>query len=742
MKKRKNPLPKIIFLTFLILLVIAMIYVVYINLSVNKQIDISLVRTGSSSVTRIYYYEKDDYGNIISEPIELKDEQLFLERNEWCSYYDMPENLINAFIAIEDRRFFEHNGVDWKRTAHATANYIINFGKSEFGGSTITQQLIKNLTGDNKQTPKRKIEEIIRAINLENNIGKFEILELYLNIVYLSQNCYGVKSAARVYFDKEIEQLSLAECATLASIVKSPVIYDPYKHPDKNRERRTSVLNAMHSMDMINDDEYNNAVNEEIIINEFIENDSKVGIYSWYTEALITDVINDLMAKYNLSYEGAQMMLYKGGLNIYTAVSPEIQKIAENVFKNYKGYIANQNGTYPQASCVIINPYNSDVLAIVGGVGVKKQNRILNRATDIKRPLGSTIKPLSVYAPAIEWGDINYSSVLVDVPIKIDENSAWPKNSPDVYHGLIDIEYAVSHSVNTVAVKILDTIGIDNSFNFLKNDLGYKLTKDDKNLSPLALGQLTNGESLLKLTNSYSMFQNGGYIGKPRTYYRVEDNYENVLLENKQTSKRVISEETASIMNKLLTKTVREGTAHNSNINGVINFAGKTGTSGNNYDKWFVGYSPYYVCGVWVGYDEPKSINTIGKSPAIQLFDAIMKEAHKDKDTKKELFLSPNIVVSEYCADSGMLPCENCKLDPRMNRIKIGYFKPGTEPKEVCNLHTEIYIDSYTGLVANEDTSYLLKRKVSLLNYERDRLYERLNISDNRYLISSRIPEE
>ena len=742
MKKRKNPILKITFVSFLMLLILAMIYVWYVSSNVNKQIDLGLVRTGSSSVTRIFYYEKDDYGNIVSEPIELKEEELFLEKSEWCSYYDMPKNLINAFVAIEDRHFYEHNGVDWKRTFLAALNFVKNSGKVEFGGSTITQQLIKNLTGDNKQTPKRKIEEIIRAINLENNIGKFEIMELYLNIVYLSQNCYGVKSAARVYFDKEIEDLSLAECAALASIVKSPITYDPYKYPDKNKERRNTVLSSMLALNMITDEEYNESINEEIIINECIESDSRVGIYSWYTEALITDVISDLMEKYNLSYEGAQMMLYKGGLNIYTPMSPDLQRIAETVFKNYKGYISNQNGTYPEASCVIINPYNSDVLAIVGGVGAKNQNRILNRATDTKRPLGSTIKPLSVYAPAIEWGYINYSTVLDDVPYTVDENDSWPKNSPNVYHGLIDTEYAVSHSVNTVAVKLLDTVGIRNSFDFVKNSFDFQLLNDDNNMSPLALGQLTNGESLLKLTNSYTVFQNGGYIGKPRTYYRVEDNYGNVLLDNKSYSKRVISEETASIMNKLLTKTVKEGTAHNSSLNGVLNLAGKTGTSGKNHDKWFVGYTPYYVCGVWVGYDEPKSINTSGKSPAIQLFDAVMKEAHKDKDVNRELFMSDNIVISEYCADSGMLPCESCKLDPRMNRIKIGYFKAGTEPKEVCNLHKEVYIDSYTGLIANEDTSYLLRRIISLLDYERDKMYERLNISDNRYLISSRIAKE
>ncbi len=738
MKKRKNPIFKLLIIALLVFIITSIGVFIYINSNINKEIDLSLVRTGSSSITRIFYYNKDDYGNSIGEPIELTDEQIFLDKSEWCSYYDMPSNLVNAFIAIEDRRFLEHNGVDWKRTAMATFNYLKNFGKSEFGGSTITQQLIKNLTGDNKPTPKRKIEEIIRAIHLEKNIGKLEILELYLNIVYLSQNCYGVRTAAQTYFGKNIEELSLAECASLASIVKSPINYDPYKFPEKNAERRKLVLNAMLEEQMIANDEYNDAIKEELKINSSIENENKSGIYSWYTEAIINDIIIDLMDKYNLSREGAQMMVYKGGLNIYSPVSPEIQNTAEKVFKNYKAYISHQNGTYPQASCVIINPYNSDILALVGGVGNKTQNRIFNRAIDAKRPLGSVIKPLSVYAPALEQNDINYATVFDDVPIDISEEGTWPKNSPNRYHGLVDIEYSIAHSLNTVAVKALDLLGIENSFDFLRNELSFDLTSNDKNKSPLALGQLTNGESLLKLTNAYTMFQNGGYVSKARTYYMVKDNYGNTLLENKSYQKKVISPETAAVMNKLLSKVVREGTASKSKLNGVINLAGKTGTSGNSYDKWFVGYSPYYTCGVWVGYDDPKSISSSGKSPAISLFDAIMEDIHKGKDLSIELFNSNDLIVSEYCADSGMLPCEQCKYDPRLNRIKYGYFKAGTEPREQCTLHKEVYIDSQTGMLADEDTSYLLKRKISLLDYRRNEVFGGIDIIDSRYLISSR----
>lgn len=737
MNKKRSKLFYFFLFSFLITIVLMALVLIYIDLNLNKEIDLNIVRAGSSSITKVFYYNKDEFGNITGEPIELKEEQIFLDKNEWCSYYDMPKNLINAFVAIEDHRFFEHNGVDWLRSGKAALTYILNMGKSEFGGSTITQQLVKNITGDNKRTPKRKIEEILRSLYIEKNIGKIQILELYLNIVYLSENCYGVNSASEIYFDKKPNELSLAECATLASIVKSPSKFDPYINIDNNKSRRNIVLAKMLEHNMITNDEYYDAINEEIVINPKIENEKRSGVFSWYTEALIDDLVRDLMKKYNLSREGALMVIYKGGLNIYSPIDPELQKHAEKVFENYKAYINSQNGAYPNASCVIMDPYSSDVIAIIGGVGSKKENRILNRATKTLRPLGSVIKPLSVYAPAIEKGYLSYSTVFDDVPMSTNDE-IWPKNSPDVYHGLVDLDYSISHSLNTVSIQSLRLLGVKNSYEFLTNELDFRLSQNDKNEAPLGLGQLTNGESLINVTRAYTMFQNRGFIGNSRTYYKVTDNYGNVILENKKEYKKVISDDTSSLMNHLLSGVTRYGTAKYSLLKDVINFAGKTGTSGNSYDKWFVGYTPYYVCGVWVGFDTPTTITQGGKSPAVNLFDALMLDAHKEKNKNFNLYTSNNIVEVEYCTDSGCLPLEECRLDPRLNRIKKGYFIKGSEPKEICKLHKSVYIDSQSGMIANNDTSYLLKRKIALLDFTRENKFDNIEILDEKYTIENR----
>ncbi|MBQ9744904.1 MAG: transglycosylase domain-containing protein [Clostridia bacterium] len=738
MKKKRKSIWKFFLVISLALILLSVFSVIVINANLDKNIDLTLLRPGTTSITRIYYYDKDIYGNPVGEARELTEEQIFLGKSEWRSYYDMPSDLVNAFIAVEDHRFYKHNGVDWLRTLKAAANYIIKLGKTEFGGSTITQQLVKNITGDNRQTPKRKIEEIIRALNIEKHAGKHQILEMYLNIVYLSQNCYGICSASRTYFGKEPEELTLAECASLASIVKSPTKYDPYKYPENNYKRRKIVLSEMLEHGMINEEEYNIALSEELKINSNIEQENNSGIFSWYTEALIDDITNDLMLQYNLSHEGANMLLYKGGLKIYSPIEPNVQKIAEQVFRGYQAYLDIQNGEYPQASCVVINPYTGDIVALVGGTGEKEGNRILNRATNIKRPLGSVIKPLSVYAPAIERGILSYSTVFDDVPI-LTEDGPWPKNSPDVYHGLTDLEYAVSRSLNTYSVLGLRALGVDNSFNFLKNELGFvNLTNDDKNEAPLALGQLTNGESLRTVTSSYAMMQNGGYVSNARTYYKVTDSFGNNILENEKNYKKVISEETASVMNNLLSSVTREGTARNTIIKNVLPVAGKTGTTGNSYDKWFVGYTPYYVCGVWVGFDTPQSIVQNGKSPAVTLFDAIMSEAHKNKNTDVLLFSSGNVIKVQYCRDSGKLVCDNCRLDPRLNRINTGYFIKGTEPTDICHLHKKIYIDPLTGMLSNDNTSQFIRRKIALLDYSRALNLTDIEILDERFTIRSR----
>ncbi len=737
MKTKKHTFRRAVLISALIIFLLAVSFLLYVYFGLSKEIDLGLIRAGGSSVTRVYTFERENGEIDMYNPTELTEERIFFKNSEWCSIYDMPKNLINAFIAVEDHKFYEHNGVDWPRTIKATLNYIFKLEKSGFGGSTITQQLIKNLTGDNMVTPKRKIEEIMRAINLEKDLGKNEILELYLNVVYLSQNAYGVQSASRLYFGKDVTELTLAECASLASIVKSPVKYDPYANPENNESRRSLILNMMLSYGMISRDEYDEAIAQMLQINSKIEVERVSGVYSWFTEKLISDVARDLMKQYNLSYEGALTMINKGGLNIYSTMDKNVQDAVDSAFENYIAYLKPQNGKYPEGACVVLDPYTSDILGIAGGVGVKSANRIFNRATDAKRPLGSVIKPLSVYALGIENRKFTYASAYDDTPL-LRNGELWPNNASGKYLGRVSINYALEHSINTVAVKALLDVGIENSFDFCKNKLSLNLSNDDKNEAPLALGQLTNGDSLLNTTNAYSIFANGGSLAEPRSYYYVTDNYGNILLSNDYKHTRVISEDTATIMNIMLGNVVKNGTGKTISLKDSFEVCAKTGTSGENKDKWFIGYTPHYLCGVWVGYDEPMSMSGSALY-ASSLFDAVMTRAHIGKDAEAQIFNSGNIVAREFCMDSGALASEQCTLDPRLNRVQVGYFIRGSEPRDYCDLHKEIVIDSQSGMIADENTNPMLKRKIALIDYNREPVLDSLDVLDKKYLLKSRI---
>lgn len=679
MQKKKL---KIALIVVMAIFLVALLSFLIFFFSLNREIDLSLIKTGASSITRIYYFDYEDREKRIGKALELTDEAIFLHKSEWCSIYDMPKHLSNAFIAIEDKRFFNHGGVDFLRTGKATLNYIFGKNKSSYGGSTITQQLIKNLTGDNESTPKRKIEEILRALNLETRLSKNEILEAYLNVVYLSNNSYGVRAGAKMYFNKELEDLTLAECASLAAIVKSPTRYNPHSNLNNNKQRQKIVLKEMLNQGMISADEYNEAINAELEINENINEETNSGIYSWYTEALINDVATDLAKKKGFSYEEARGKLLKGGYNIYSTIDPRIQEKLENVYSGYAKYILPVNGKYPESACVVIDPKTSDVLAIVGGKGKKSANMLFNRATQAKRPPGSTIKPLSAYAPAIDKGLINYSTIVEDSPLKLENNSAWPKNSPDVYRGNVPIYFAIERSINTVSAKVVERLGIRNSISFLKS-LHINLDKNDENLSSLALGQLSNGESLLNITNAYSIFANGGYISEPKTYLYVTDNYGNVILNNETSSHRVISPQTSHIMTKMLQNVIKQGTGKSVRINNEnIEIAGKTGTSSNNEDRWFIGYTPDYVCGVWTGFDTPIAINT-GVNPSCSLFSAIFEKIYSNQDEISKFSLLDDIYEEEICIESGKKANELCKME---EKTTIGYFKD-TEALDYCDIH-------------------------------------------------------
>lgn len=738
MAKKKTCISISIILS-LIIFVFGAFLIYFFN--VNRGVDLSLIKTGASSVTRIFYFDYEDRENRIGSINELKEEQLFLQKSEWKSLYNMPKHLYNAFIAIEDKRFYEHSGVDFLRTAKATLNYIFGKNKGSFGGSTITQQLIKNLTGDNQATPRRKFEEIVRALCLEAKMSKNEILESYLNIVYLSENCYGVGAGSELYFNKDVSELSLAESAMLAAIVKNPTKYDPYLNYNNNIKRRNIVLEQMLSQGLISENEYKNAINETVKINQNIENEKKSGIYSWFTETLINDVSNDLAKKKRISYDAARRLILKGGFNIYSTIDPNIQNALEEVYEGYSKYILPEGGKYPESACVVLDPQTSDILALVGGVGSKKANMIFNRAVRAKRPPGSVIKPLSVYGPALEENIISYSSVYDDTPVKFVDDKPWPKNSPNKYRGLMPIYYAIEHSTNTVAVKVLKDLGLNKSLKYLdKLFIDYDID-NDKNESSLALGQLTNGETLLNISNAYTAFANGGTISKPKCYLYVTDNYGNVILENNNEKERVFSNQTSYIMTKMLQNVVENGTASSVKLNNEnIEISGKTGTSSNNEDRWFIGYSPDYVCGVWTGFDNPKAINS-RNNPSCILFKELFNKIYTN-ESEKITFKSPGGIVSEsFCFDSGKLPTNNCSNDIRGTRIINGYFKEGTEPNSNCDIHKELIINHEDGLEADISTYPLFKRRASFVDYTRPS-YDNVIILDSSYLLSSRKREE
>ncbi len=712
--KNKRVKISLIIIFSVILILIASFFIYFFTL--NKEIDLSLIKKDQSSVTRIYYFDYENRGERTKEARELTNEAIFSYKSEWTPIYNMPKNLVNAFIAVEDKRFYDHSGVDFLRTGKAVINYIFSSDKTSFGGSTITQQLIKNLTGENETTPKRKAKEILRALNLETKLSKNEILEAYLNIVYLSQKCYGVGAGAKLYFDKEIDDLSLSECAALAAIVKNPSNYNPYKNYGNNLNRRNLVLKQMLLQNYITEEEYNEAINESIEINADIEKESKQGIFSWFTELLLSDVSRDLAKKKNISTEEARRLLMRGGYNIYSTIEPKAQEALENAYK-YSPFF-NENGS-PESAAVIIDPYTSDILGVIGGKGEKKANLIFNRAKSAKRPPGSTIKPLSVYAPAVDKDLITYTTIFEDSPTKVENGVAWPKNSPDRYRGNMPAYYALAHSVNTVAVKILRAVGINTSFNYLDRFCVPYDKKSDANESSLALGQLTEGASLLEMTNAYCAFVNGGKVSSPRSYLYVTDNQGNKILESTQEEQAVISSESSVIMRKMLQNVVKEGTASSLKLNNEnVEIGGKTGSSSNFEDRWFIGFSPDYVVGVWSGYDTPKPLS-VAQNPSLSIFGDTFNSLYGEGEISH--FEADNSIVKlDVCIDSGLIAKKSCARDERGSRVITAYYKQGTEPKEKCKNHISTVIDEKNGEKARFFTPFFRKRKIYYYNANRD----------------------
>ena len=486
---------------------------------------------------------------------------------------------------------------------------------------------------------KRKINEIFSAINLEKDFDKSEILEAYLNIINLSDGCRGIGAAAYHFYSKTPSELTLSEIATLAAITNNPSKYNPRTNPQNAKKRRDVVLEQMNNLGYISDIEYSKALEEPIKLNLSDKEESTVN--SWYTDMVIEDVTHDLSDKYGISKEYASFLLYSGGYRIYTAEDKEIQDILDDYYSDLSNFPCDINGEFPQSSMIVIDPYTGDILGVAGAIGEKKGNRIQNYATHAKRPPGSAIKPLSVYAPAFEKGIIKWSSILDDSPIENSNGRSWPANANGKYIGPVTVKYAVENSLNTVAVKVLEMLGNGNSLDFLKNSL-YINSLDRENdigSASLALGQPSVGITLRELTGGYTALSSG-IMSKSRSYFKVTDSNGEIILDNTARQERVISKENAAIMTKLLECVVDDGTAKGLiTLDNKISVAGKTGTTQNNFDRLFVGYTPDLLCGAWFGYEYPKSLKSFGGNYAAVFWDDVMSRIYSETDYASSLRL-------------------------------------------------------------------------------------------------------
>ena len=583
---------------------------------------------------------------------------------------EIPENLKNAYIAIEDKRFKTHKGVDWKRTFSAFANLFFNFYSSNQGGSTITQQLVKNLTGDNSTSPSRKVREC------------------YVNTVAMGGGMYGSEVAANYYFNKSTSELSLNECAALAAIVKAPEQYRPDKNPERNKQRRQTVLNEMLKQGYITTEEHAAAYNEELTIVADKTNLNETEVNSYFVDALYNDVVKGLMEVYGYDEQHAKANFYNGGYKIYATLNPDIQAAMEKVYTDTKYAYKGSDGQLLQGAMVIMD-YSGHIKGLVGGIGEKTGNMVLNRATSAVRQPGSTMKPMTAYAPAIEANFITYSSIVEDKDIY--KFGTWkPKNwyNNGGYFGDITVEFALEKSCNTIPTMLVQKLTPQRSYDFITQMLGVTtLNKNDIDYSPLGMGGTNGGLTTLEEAAAYATFGNGGVYYKPTTYYKVTDQHDNVILEYEPDPVVAMSEDTATVMNHLLQNVVYGAEGTGAGAGGYVphmKIYAKTGTSNLDMDCWFTGGTPYYVGSSWCGYDIMK--NVAQNYTARVMWSNVMSQVHSKLKAKE--FTDSQYATSKYfCTETGELATENC------TSRKLGWYRKSNIPV-VCTAHPgELYTE-------------------------------------------------
>ena len=677
------------------------IFAYYVKTSLSTDLNITLEDYALSLSSTIWVV--DSQGNQ-RELAVLKSS----ENRIWVDYEDIPIELEQAAVAIEDKRFYDHKGVDWYRTVGAFVNMFLGM-KNDFGGSTITQQLIKNVTTEDDITVQRKLMEIFRALELEQKYTKQEIMEWYLNVVYFGEGANGVYMAADIYFGKDVQDLTLAQCASIIGITNNPSQYSPFVSKSENAKRTRTILYEMYDQGYITYAEYTQALaevnNDEL---HFVRGENEIyqqEIYPYYVEVVIQDVLSDLQTKLGLSEQAASQLLYHGGYQIYACMDPDIQEVVDSIYEDRDSlpqpYYWNEQPL--QSSCIVMDPYTGEIKALAGGTGVKDANFEWNYATDTRRPAGSSLKPLSVYGPAMDLGLITESTLVDDSPdITLSGTYWYPRNSGGGYRGVVTIWDALVSSLNTVAAQILDKLTPSVSYEYLTEKMGFRLVEADRDYAPLALGQLTEGVTVREMAQAFTVFPNDGVMTYARSYSLVTDSNGHTVLDNSVATSNVFKTDTARCMTEMLEAAAWYGTGYEAYLgNGSMPVAGKTGTTSDDKDRWFCGYTSHYTAAVWVGYDQPEQIH-LGTNPAAQMWRKVMQPIHEglsnDALYDGSVFRSVSI-----CLDSGLLATDACRADVRgADRVVTVNVYPGDEPTAYCDKHVKVDYCVSGGGVATE----------------------------------------
>lgn len=611
-------------------LIFVCIFAFYVKTCITPSLDIDLNDFTLNQSSIIYYKDSNgDYQKLTTVKSS--------ENRIWIDGDQIPQHMKDALVAIEDKRFYTHKGVDWFRTAHAALNMFT--GGSTFGGSTITQQLIKNLTQQDDITVQRKLLEIFQALDLEKNYDKDEILEYYLNAVYFGEGCYGVQTAAQTYFGKDAKDLSVAEAASIVGITNLPTYYDPFYSVENNKERQENVLREMYKQGYLKKAEYEEAKNEELDFVRGENSPSTSNVYSYYEEVVLSDVIGDLAKAKGISRNAASQLVHNAGYEIYACIDKDIQAKVDAIYTDPEKLPKTYGSTKSQlqSAIVIIDQATGEIKALRGGTGDKTINYGLNRATGTTRPPGSSIKPIAVYGPAVEYGLISPSTLVLDKDekhVQLTHTSWYPKNSPNSYDGIITITTALQKSKNTVAAQIVDKLTPSASLEFLRSRLGVtSLIDSDADYAAMALGEPHYGITVREMAQAYTALANDGVFTYSRTYTMVKDRSGKIILDNQPQTIQAFSQNTARTMTYMLNNAATYGTGHESRLSNMP-VAGKTGTTSANRDRWFCGYTPYYTCAVWTGYDTPETMAFSG-NPATQIWQKVMSAVHADLPRKE-----------------------------------------------------------------------------------------------------------